>query len=438
MSTKISRREFIKVGTAAAAALAAQPFLAGCGPTPTSAPTSLPAPAATATQVPKTSETIVFGTLVEFNPFKAFIPQWEEATGNKVDVVEVPFTSWQDKLYTDVQAGAGSYDVVFMDDPWMPFLAGNGYIAPLSEFGYEPDPDFVEGFLNLGKWPPPTGPRPPKTPLGQVPELYALPILGNVELLWYRKDIITPEPKTTDELIAAIQAHADPSNEMYGYVHQAGRGAVVNDFNVWNWTYGGDIFDEDWSVIVNGPKSVQALSDYIDLLPLAPPGVANFNLDEPNNFVLNGTALCCMAWPISNANIDDPTKSAVSGKIGIIPFPKKERQTTQSGNWFLAIPTSSKRKATAFDFAKWAVGADVQKPLLRPASRPPSRASSGIPSSWRSTLGILSTSRLPIPPPRALGPQNGHRWRTSWGSTCPRLSPMRCRPRMHWIRLQKR
>ncbi|MEA3334842.1 MAG: extracellular solute-binding protein [Chloroflexota bacterium] len=340
-----------------------------------------PAPAEPAAAEPEPAapegENIVFAALtgVEIEGIKAVIPEWEAQTGNTVEVVELPYASLQEKVFTDVQAGAGSYDVIFIDDPWFPFLAGNGYLTPLSEFGYEVDSDFVQRSLDVSTWPPPFGPLTPGTDPAAEGEIYALPSLGNVQLFWYRNDIITEEPETIDELIAVLNEQADPDNGLYGYVHRASRGnPVVTNFNAWNWSFGGDIFDDEWNVVVNGPKSVAALQTLIDLLPLAPLGAANFNADEVGASMLNGSSLAAIVWPAFNVQIDDPTKSAVSGQIAVIPFPKGEIQTSQIGNWLLAIPTASQYKEAAFDFIKFATGADVMKSAAL-AGAPPTRKS---------------------------------------------------------------
>lgn len=328
-------------------------------------------------QASKGGEKIVFAALVgvEIGGIKAVIPDWEKQTGNKVELVELPYANLQEKIFTDMQAGAGSYDVIFIDDPWFPFLAGNGYLTPLSKFGYQVDTDFVQRSLDVCSWPPPFGPRTPGTPKDAKPELYALPSLGNVQLFWYRKDLVTAEPQTIDELIAAMKEKADPANGIYGYVHRGARGnPVVTNFNAWNWSYGGDIFDDQWQVVINGPKSVKALTDYISLLPLAPPGAANFNADEVGAAMLNGSSLSAIVWPAFNTQIDDPSKSKVSGKIAVIPFPKGEKQTSQIGNWLLAIPKASKHQDAAFDFIKFATSKDVMKKAAL-AGAPPTRKS---------------------------------------------------------------
>jgi multiple sugar transport system substrate-binding protein len=312
---------------------------------------------------------------VESTGIKAVIPDWEKKTGNKVEFIELPYSNLQDKVFTDAQAGTGSYDVIFIDDPWMPFLAGNSYLTSLDSLGYKADTDFVQRSLDVSSWPPPSGPRLPGTAADAKPQLYALPAVGNVQLFWYRKDVLTTPPATIQDLMKAVTEKSDPSKGTYGYTVRGKRGnPVVTDFNAWNWSEGGDIFDDTWKVIVNGPKSVQALKDELSMAKISPPGVANADADEQAIALLNGSTLAGIIWPAYNTQIDDASKSKVSGKIAVVPFPKGEKQTSQLGNWLLSIPTAAKNKDVAFDFIQWATSAEVMKGAAL-AGAPPTRTS---------------------------------------------------------------
>ena len=196
-----------------------------------------------------------------------------------------------------------------------------------------------------------------------------------MQLFWYRKDVLTTPPATIQDLMKAVTDKSDPKNGTFGYTVRGKKGnPVVTDFNAWNWTYGGDIFDDTWKVVVNGPKSVQALKDMLAMAKISPPGVANADADEQAIALLNGSTLAGIIWPAYNTQIDDASKSKVSGKIAVVPFPKGEKQTSQLGNWLLAIPAAAKNKDVALDFIQWATSPDVMKVSAK-AGAPPTRTS---------------------------------------------------------------
>ena len=349
-------------------------LLTACGQTADPPP---PEPTAQATAVADQQRIITVagraGSISE--GLRSVIPEWEKATGYQVQLLELPYAYLQEKVFTDVLTGLGHYDVVFIDDPWLPALAGGGHLVPLAEFGYQPDPDFVSRSLDVSRWPPPFGPQPPGQAADAQPELYALPLIGNVQMFWYRKDLITDEPRNIMELMRVVEQTADPDNGLYGYAYLDGWGnPIVTEFNAWNWSYGGDIFDDDWNVVINRPKSVRALTDFINYTQTVAPNQGYDSGGGVLDTMLNGASLSAIVWPNQNTLIDDLTRSSVSGKIAVIPFPGGERQTSQLGNWLLGIPVTSAHKQTAFDFIVWATSRDTMLRLAE-TGLPPARES---------------------------------------------------------------
>ena len=303
------------------------------------------------------------------------IPEWEKTSGYQVQLLELPYAYLQEKVFTDVLTGLGHYDVIFIDDPWLPALAGGEHLVPLAQFGYQPDPDFVTSSLDVSRWPPPHGPQPPGQASDAQPELYALPLVGNVQMFWYRKDIITEEPRNINELIRIVEQTADPTNGLDGYAYVEGWGnPIVTEFNAWNWSYGGDIFDDEWNVVINRDKSVRALTDFINYAHTVTPQQGYATGGGALNAMLGGNALTAIIWPNQNMLIDGSSQSQVSGKIAVIPFPGGERQTSQLGNWLLGIPVTSANKQVAFDFIIWATSHDTMFKLAQ-TGLPPSRES---------------------------------------------------------------
>lgn len=300
----------------------------------------------------------------ESAPIKKMLPQFEKQTGKKVEFIEMPYNTLYEKVLNDLTSGTGTYDVIFIDDPWFPMFAGGGYLTPLKELGYKPDPDFVQTSLDVSKWPAPKGPRLPGDDKGAEPELYALPAVGNVQMFFYREDIAKKEGigkiETWDDLEKAIAKVK--KKDFYGFVPRAARGnPVVTNFNPFLWSHGGDIFDENWNVRINDEKGVEALEFYLKLVKQAPPGVANYDADEVANTMLQDKAFSAIVWPAWASQMDDPNKSKVVGKIGFSLVPKKERYAPQLGNWLLAIPKESDNQEWALQFIQWATSKEVQK-----------------------------------------------------------------------------
>jgi multiple sugar transport system substrate-binding protein len=305
----------------------------------------------------------------EITGLKKLKGQWEQRTGNKVNLIEMPSSNYlQEKIFTDVKSNLELYDVVLIDDPWFPALVTEGYLTPLFQFGYATDPDFINESLVVCLWPPPNRPFPLKISPKETPKLYALPFVGNVQLFVYRQDYLPNPPTTMPEMLTLLAQKIQPEKELYGYAYRGqGGSSLVTEFNAWNWSYGGDIFDEDWQVIINQPASVQALTDFLRAVELASPDSANYGSPDILPAVLNAVSLTAVSWPADLSQKDHR-------QINVMPFPKVFTQTSQLGNWLLAIPITAPHKEVAFDFMVWATSPEVMKEMAR-LGTPPTRKS---------------------------------------------------------------
>ena len=103
---------------------------------------------------------------------RANLPEFEKKTGIKVVVDAAPFGDLYKKQLLSLSTG-GRYDVMFMDEPWIPPLSE--FLLPLNERMKTLDiADFVPTTVASGAF---QGTQ------------YAVPVDPNVQLLVYRKDL---------------------------------------------------------------------------------------------------------------------------------------------------------------------------------------------------------------------------------------------------------
>lgn len=305
------------------------------------------------------SVAMVAGT--ETAAIKQLVPQFEEETGIKVNLNEFNYDTLYERIYNDLRSNGGVYDVVFADDPWMPMFAGGGFLTPLDELGFEVEDDFAETSRKVSMWPAPEGPRLPGSDPNEEPRFYGVPSVGNVQMLFYRKDLME-EPETWADVENAIKEHAGKDIE-YGFIHRGARGnGIATNFNAFLWSHGADFFDEDWNVTVNSPEAIEALEFYLSMRDTAPDGVANYNADEIGRVMVQGEGLLSIVWP-SWAPEMEKEGSSVKGKIGYTLVPKAEGNdhAPMIGNWIMAIPEVSEKKEAALQFIEWANSKEIQK-----------------------------------------------------------------------------
>lgn len=296
------------------------------------------------------------------------IPEWEHITGNTVELgiidpdsgdraVASDYVSYRDAVIGNAEGLRGEYDVIIVDDPWMSYLATNQKLAPLSPFGHEADPDIAERSAALGVWPPTFGPLPPDSRgAARGAETYALPLVGNVMMLWYRGDII-PEPETMDDLTASLAA-PDPA-----YIGSAGLAPSNNPhvFLTWLASRGGDIFDREWRPTpLRSTLASSALAEYLwEATRLGVP-FEEFSGERftPQARMLDGTASAAVAWA---ADAQQILTSSVSDQLRVTQFPTGRRSSSLTGNWLLAIPVDADEPEAAYEFITWATSRDIMK-----------------------------------------------------------------------------
>lgn len=308
--------------------------------------------------------TIAVNAGVEGSALKAAAQEWGALRSTHIDVVELPYANLFEKESLDLQSRTGAYDVIMLDDPWFPKLAGDSGLTRLPR---EPDGDFLTSCLAVCSYP------------FNSRIFYALPYVGNSQLFFYRKDLFEKyklgPPDRWDKVLSAAKT-IGAGEKIFGYVMRAAPGnPAVADFMPLLWAFGGDIFDAQGKPSVASPEAIEALRFMIELGKDAPPGYAGFNADEVSAHLLQGTAAMSINWPAWISAMDEPSKSKVPGKIEFAPMPSARAPgVAELGAWLLAVPAASPHRDAAFDFIYWAT--DV-KPMLEAAQRgnPPTRRS---------------------------------------------------------------
>lgn len=207
----------------------------------------------------------------------------------------------------------------------------------------------------------------------QSAPVFGLPINGNIQLLFYRRDLYEElglqPPTTWDEAIAAAEALRSAQPDLYGYGTRGQRAgyAVTYDFLPLLYGFGGTIFanpPEDWSVTLDNDAGRHAVALFARLLSYGPSDPQNIGQAELIALLQNGDLLqahlACAAW----ATMDDEAASSVVGKVdyAVVPRPATGVNATTSGIWLMGIPVQivDTQKRAAYDFLTWLMTKDAQ------------------------------------------------------------------------------
>lgn len=272
-----------------------------------------------------------------------------EAENNcTVEVLGLEAADLKQKVSLDSQNKVGAYDLAMADDPWMPEFCEAGLYANLTELGYEADSDFVKASLDIGKYPYAEG------------DIYALPFAGNVQLLFYNKQVLDDAgmavPESWEDILKIAKA-VNGKDGKVGYVIRGQQGnPIVSDYLPILWAFGGNVFDESGNLTIDSKEAKDALKLYMELLKYG----ANYEKNDIVAAVSDGKAAASLGWP--SWYISGETASA---EYAAIPSKATASSTAYPtgmiGNWMMGVTANSGNSELALKFLEYVTSADVQK-----------------------------------------------------------------------------
>ncbi len=297
-------------------------------------------------------------------PFRDYyIKQFAKETGIAVNYNETNYDSWYQNAKNDGLNKTGAYDIYVMDDNWVPEFAAARIIQSLDQLGLKANPDILPKGLEMGLWPPKSGAR-MKDFANAKPELYALVIIDDVEILYYNKDYFSTAPESWDDIYAVAQKTHPPN--MYGWSARGVKGnpIMMTYLPLLN-SYGANFVNGDWSPGFAGAEGVGALSRLFSFIPYMPSGVAAFDTDQETQVMLEGKCTALTEYTGLVNRVDDPASSKVVGKIDMATTPKQEKHGPPIGTFICGIAAGSKNPQAALQFLEWFTSSKTQLDFAR-------------------------------------------------------------------------
>jgi multiple sugar transport system substrate-binding protein len=309
-------------------------------------------------------ETLVIAAVQgnESEGIKALADDYETETGIALQIEELPYPQLYEKLVTTFEANDASYDLVMLDDPWMPKFGTEGWLQPLdATYGFERDEDIAGVIYDVGTWPPPRGAVPPSE-REKEQQLLGITVVGNVEMFMFRSDLMDA-PATWDDVLAAAQENH--SDDLAGYaIRGAATNPIVADFLPILWSFGGDVFDENWEVVFDSPESLAAVKFLVeDLKAVGEASPESIDAADRSRLMAIGEALQSTVWPGEVNSVVLGEGTTVEGNVEFIPMPAgpSGQGFGMMGNWLLGIPTAAENGQAAADFIQWMTEQETQE-----------------------------------------------------------------------------
>ena len=326
-----------------------------------------PAFADVGTQAPIT---ILINSSPWYAGFEKAVELYEKQTGNKVKLDVTPYGGMLEKARNAVRGARSPYDLINLDTQWTIEFYEGGFLTPLKEADAGFDlPKEVLAYGDSGYW---NADKRWRTAQGG--KLMAWPPNGNVLLFVYREDLLKAAgiapPKTWEDVLASCAKLSDPG-KMYGMVMRGERGNGIR----FDWMYfmigkGATVVKDpaagDYTVTINSPQAKAALDLYLDVAKrCGPPNAGALGQGDLIQLISTGKAAQGMVVSAAWSNFDDPTKSAVVGKIAAVPIPRPAdgKPAAMLGNWNMVIPKNipDAQKKAALAFSRWFLTAGAQR-----------------------------------------------------------------------------
>ncbi len=311
---------------------------------------------------------------------KAGVPDFEKATGIKVDLELVPSGTLLQKTLISVTAKSADYDLVAVDEPNIPMVGPllTGFSDwPTTQVYARPSmADIMPLAFAAGQW---------------KGEFKGLPVNANIYVWLTRKDLIEKYkdefkneygyemrvPKTLQELLDMSKFLSKKG--IYGWAPftKPTEGATAEA--VWMFeSFGTKILEatnDGYKVVLDKKKAIEAINFYKELLKYAPEGALDYGHAERVAAFARGEVFSMFNWPALIPDLENPEKSLVYGKIEYTEPPAgPAKSAAVRGAWIVGIPIASKEKQATAEFAYWWMSVETGKKLI-PKGLTPARES---------------------------------------------------------------
>jgi len=278
---------------------------------------------------------------------KSAIPEFESATGIKVNAESLQESQLTTKLTTEFATNSSSVDV-FMTRPLQEgkMFYKNGWYEPLTGYDFSDYPKNVMSVATFGA------------------KSYIVPLVTEWQVLYYRKDLLAGAavkvPATFDELEAA--AKKLNSESVAGMASRGKGAAAVTQLSSYVYNYGGQYLDKGVAVFDSKP-AVEAIRFYGRLLGnYGPKGVTSMSWENIMPLFQAGKVAMWTDASVFYGQIIDPAKTQLGAdKVGIANFPAGPKTDSPFivTSWGMAVAKQSKKKDLAMKFIDWATSKEL-------------------------------------------------------------------------------
>lgn len=346
-----------------------------------------------------------------WNPaYAKLIQAYEEDTGNKVVLRAFPNPDVKTQQVNDIQSKSHTFDVFQINEQDLVQFNENKWIQPFTNIdpSYKPDSN-IYSYSNVGRW------DASKKLFDSSGTYTNLPIVGNVDIFVYRKDIYKKlglsVPTTWNQVIANGKKIQAANVIKYAGVYRtqgvAGTYAASFEFQALVNSAGGAWFKQpgtNWTPTADNKAGIQAATWFRQLADQGPTATTTIGQAQAIAEIQSGDAAQTYLVGAAAAQFEDPANSSVVGKIGYAPLPETPagKSSAATGLWSLAIPSGlpKARAQHALEFITWITSKKAQILFAKNGGIPvrsEAYAASGLPASTKDALAAVNKTAANLP-----------------------------------------
>jgi len=278
---------------------------------------------------------------------KSAIPEFESATGIKVNAESLQESQLTTKLTTEFATNSSSVDV-FMTRPLQEgkMFHKNGWYEPLTSYDFSDYPKNVMSVASFGT------------------RSYIVPLVTEWQVLYYRKDLLAGAGIRVPVNFTELEAAAGKLNSeaVAGFASRGKGAAAVTQLSSYVYNFGGLYLDKGVAVFDSKP-AVDAIRFYGKMLGTwGPKGVTSMSWENIMPLFQAGKVAMWTDASVFYGQIIDPAKTQLGAdKVGIANFPAGPKTNSPFivTSWGMAIAKQSKKKDLALKFVDWATSKEL-------------------------------------------------------------------------------
>lgn len=277
--------------------------------------------------------------------------------GVTVDLEFVPYEALHDKIVTSAGLGDDGYDIVLFDVIWPAELAERGFLMDVTS---RIPAAYTEQVFD-GAW----------TTVEYEGHRYGMPWILDTKYLFYNTEMLAEAgfdspPASWAELTEQATAIKNAGLVEYPLVWSWSQSeAMICDFTTLTSAFGGSFFADGQPVFQDG-GALEAVNYMRASLEsgLTNPASTEYFEEDVRRVFSNGDAAFAMNWTYMNGLANDPSESAVAGKVGVVSALGSDgvsEASSVNGSMGLGIPINSPHADEAWAYIQHLASPSVQE-----------------------------------------------------------------------------